>query len=221
MKYLVTIDGIDGSGKSTFCRRLHEVLTTGGVTAIPIRVDDFRRAVAWDQQPHEATAYYDAYYDLAACDAVLRAFLAGERTAEIPVYDIALERRTGTRAISFDGASVAVIEGVFPLRMSTVDAGALIYLETTEAEARRRILARDLGKGRSQAEIERRIDRRYFPSQRIYRAQLSPRDRADVIIDNERPVEPRGIKRDLGRLPPALQKLLATFLPSPASPDER
>ncbi len=214
MKSLLTIDGIDGSGKSTFCRRLHEVLTTGGVSAIPIRVDDFRRAVAWDAQPVEATAYYDSYYDLAACDAVLRAFLAGERTAEIPIYDIAAERRTGTRAIAFDGASVAVIEGVFPLRMPTVRDGALIYLETSEAEARRRILARDLGKGRSQAEIERRIDRRYFPSQRIYRAQFAPRDRADVIVDNERPVTPRGIKRDLGRMPLVLQNILAGFLPS-------
>lgn len=214
MKSLLTIDGLDGSGKSTFCRRLHEVLTIGGVSAIPIRVDDFRRAVAWDEQPVEATAYYETYYDLAACDAVLRAFLAGERSAEIPIYDIAAERRTGTRPIAFAGATVAVIEGVFPLRMPTIAQGALIYLETTEAEARRRILARDLGKGRSQAEIERRIDRRYFPSQRIYRAQFAPRDRADVIIDNERPAWPRGIKRDLGRLPPELANLLARFLPA-------
>lgn len=214
MKSLLIIDGIDGSGKSTFSRRLHEVLTVGGVSAIPIRVDDFRRAVAWDAHPVEATAYYDHYYDLAACDGVLRAFLAGERTAEIPIYDIAAERRTGTRAIAFDGATVAVIEGVFPLRMPTVRDGALIYLETSEAEARRRILARDLGKGRSQAEIERRIDRRYFPSQQIYREQFAPRERADVMLDNERPVTPRGIKRDLGRLPPILQNILAGFLPS-------
>jgi uridine kinase len=218
MKSILTIDGIDGSGKSTFCRRLHEVLTAGGVSAIPIRVDDFRRSIAWDLAPVEATAYYDAYYDLAACDGVLRAFLAGERSAEIPIYDIATERRTGTRPIVFEGATVAVIEGVFPLRMPTIGQGALIYLETTEAEARRRILSRDLGKGRTRAEIERRIDRRYFPSQRIYREQFSPRDRAAVIVDNERPVEPRGIKRDLGGLPPQLQQILAAFLPSP---DER
>ena len=215
MKSILTIDGIDGSGKSTFCRHLHEVLIAGGVSAIPIRVDDFRRAVAWDQVPVEAAAYYDAYYDLAACEGVLRAFVAGERAAEIPIYDIAKERRTGTRPIVFEGASVAVIEGVFPLRMPTVQRGLLIYLDTTEAEARRRIVARDLDKGRTQEEIERRVDRRYFPSQLLYREQLAPRDRADVIIDNERPGEPRGIKRDLGGLPPRLQEILATFLPSP------
>lgn len=214
MKSLVTIDGIDGSGKSTFCRKLHEVFTAGGVAAIPIRVDDFRRAVDWATSASEAQAYYDGYYDLAACDGVLRAFLAGERSAEIPIYDIAKERRTGTRPIAFAGASVAVIEGVFPLRMPTVGQGVLIYLETTEPEARRRIIGRDLRKGRTQAEIERRIDHRYFPSQRTYRAELAPRDRAEVIVDNERPAEPRGIKRDLGRLPPALQQLLAAFLPS-------
>jgi pantothenate kinase len=180
-----------------------------------IRVDDFRRPVDWTADADEARAYYSAYYDLAACDGVLRAFAAGERSAEVPIYDITTERRTGTRPLVFDGTTVAVIEGVFPLRMPCVEHGTLIYLETTEVEARRRIIGRDLRKGRTQAEIERRIDRRYFPSQRIYRDQFSPRDRADVIIDNERPVEPRGIKRDLGRLPPGLQQILASFLPSP------
>jgi len=218
MKSLLTIDGIDGSGKSTFCRRMHEALTAAGITAVRIRVDDFRRSVVWDQATVEAIAYYDGYYDLAACDGVLRAFLAGERTAEIPVYDIAQERRTGTKSIAFEGASVAVIEGVFPLRMPSVQKGALIYLETTEDEARRRIVSRDLRKGRTQAEIERRIGQRYFPSQALYRQQYAPQDRADVVIDNERPVEPRGIKRDLGRLPLGLQTVLSDFLPSP---DER
>ncbi len=215
MRTLVTIDGLDGAGKSTLSRRLADALTAHGHRAVVIRVDDFRRAVDWTSAGSEATAYYDGYYDLDACDAVLRAFLAGEGSAEVPIYDVANERRTGARAVMFDAATVAVVEGVFPLRMPSVGQGMLIYLDTSEAEARRRIIARDLRKGRTQAEIEWRIDQRYFPSQRMYREQLAPRDRADVIVDNERPAEPCGIKRDLSRLPTALQQLLAGFLPSP------
>ena len=215
MRTLITIDGIDGSGKSTFSRKLGAALANGGVSAVTIRVDDYRRPVDWASATDEATAYYDGYYDLASCNATLRAFLAGERTTEVPVYDIASERRTGTRALSLDGASVAVLEGVFPLRMAEVSSGLLIFLDTGEAEARRRIIHRDRKKGRSEDEIVRRIEQRYFPSQARYWSQYAPRDRAAVVIDNERPDEPRGIKRDLDSLPARLREILAAFLPAP------
>ena len=102
------------------------------------------------------------------------------------------------------------------LRVPAAGQGTLIFLETSEAEARRRIVRRDLAKGRSEAEIVRRIEQRYFPSQARYRQACAPRDRADIVIDNERPAEPRGIKRDLGRLPPELREILARLVPAPA-----
>ena len=217
-KSILTIDGLDGSGKSTFTRRLIEALAAGGQPCVAIRVDDFRRPVDWAGVANEQEAYYDAYYDLAACEACLAAFAAGAPGAEVPIYDIATERRTGTRSLVFEGVDVAVLEGVFPLRMPTAAAGTVIVLETTEAEARRRIIRRDLAKGRTETEITHRIEHRYFPSQARYRAEFRPRDRAEIVIDNERPTEPRGIERDLGRLPPRLQEILAQFLPVP---DER
>lgn len=214
-KYIVTVDGLDGSGKSTFSRRLLEALSAGGQTAVAVRVDDFRRSVDWGSASTECDAYYDNYYDLAACELCLRAFVTGEPCVDLPLYDIASERRTGTRPLVLEGASIAVVEGVFPLRMPAAAEGVLIFLETSEAEARRRIIRRDLAKGRTHAEIERRIDQRYFPSQRRYRAELGPRERADVVIDNERPAEPLGIRRDLSRLPAPARELFEAFLPAP------
>lgn len=214
-KTIITIDGIDGSGKSTFSRQLHEVLAVGGVESVTVRVDDFRRGPGWEADGvAEHDAYYERYYDLAACEAVLAAFLVGASAADVPIYDIRAERRTGSRRIPFEVATVLVLEGVFPLRMRSAALGTLIYLETTEHEARRRILQRDLAKGRTEAEITRRMDQRYFPSQARYRAELSPRERAQVIIDNER-AERRGIKRDLAGLPARVREVLAQFLPVP------
>lgn len=214
-KTILTIDGIDGSGKSLFCRQLFDALHVGGIEAVPIRVDDFRRGAGWETAGAiEHHAYYENYYDLAACEAVLATFLVGASAADVPIYDIAAERRTGSRRLVFEGASVLVLEGVFPLRMPSAAVGTLIYLDTSEPEARRRILKRDLAKGRSEAEITRRMDQRYFPSQARYRSELSPRDRAHIIIDNER-AERRGIKRDLGGLPARVREVLAQFLPVP------
>lgn len=218
-KTILTIDGIDGSGKSVFCRQLFEALHLGGIEAVSIRVDDFRHGAEWScADAIEHDAYYERYFDLAACERVLSTFLLGASAAEVPVYDIAAERRTGSRRTVFEGASVLVLEGVFPLRMASAAAGTLIYLDTTEPEARRRILKRDLAKGRSEAEITRRMDQRYFPSQARYRSEYGPRDRAQIVIDNERLAERRGIKRDLGGLPARVREVLAQFLPVPHQP---
>jgi hypothetical protein len=102
---------------------------------------------------------------------------------------------------------------VFPLRIPAVAAGFLVYLEASEPEARRRIIERDRAKQRTREETERRIDRRYFPSQERYRHEHAPRVRADVVIDNQTPATPRVLKRDLARLPAALRAIVDRVLP--------
>lgn len=209
MKPIITVDGIDGSGKSTFARTLHAALAAAGHTPVLFRVDDFRRPVAWTTPEAEAELYYDAYYDLARCDACLGAFVDGAAAVAIPVYDIAAERVSGERTLALAEATVAVVEGVFPLRLARAAAGVVIYLAASEEEARRRIVARDVRKGRSVDEINRRIDRRYFPSQRRYHRELDPRGRADVVIDNEDPGAPRALRCDLTRVPEGLRNVLS------------
>jgi uridine kinase len=214
---IITVDGIDGSGKSMFARRLLAGLEAGGYRAAAVSVDDFRRVVDWTaggtDAGTEAERYYDHYYDLVAAEAVLAQFLAGAPEVAIPIFDVRAERVTGTRHVGLEGITVAIVEGVFPLRIPPAAAGVVIHLDTSKPEARRRIIARDLEKGRTREEIERRIDRRYFPSQERYRAAFAPRDRADVVIDNERPDAPVAIKRALGRLPAPLQPILDRLLP--------
>ena len=122
------------------------------------------------------------------------------------------ERIDGTRQLDFEGAQVAIVEGVFPLRIPAVTAGVLVFLDASPEEARRRIIERDQHKGRSRAETERRIDRRYFPAQQRYHAALSPRDRADVLIDNERPTAPRVVRCDVRRAPVELRAVLERVL---------
>lgn len=213
---LVTIDGIDGSGKSSFARRLLGALAAEGVPGVLVSVDDFRRPVDWaaaGAAGSEADTYYDAYYDLAAAERCLAAFVAGAPRAAIPQFDSIGERPAPAKDLVFEGAAVAIVEGVFPLRVPATAAGLVIYLDASPEEARRRIIARDLRKGRTREDIERRIDRRYAPGQARYHAALDPRRRADVVIDNERPAAPRVLKRDLARAAGRLRAALERVLP--------
>lgn len=210
---ILTIDGIDGSGKSTFARGLAAALAAQGVGTVLVSVDDFRRRVDWAAAASEADLYYDGYYDLARAGALLAAFQGGAPAAELPQFDPVTERAAGARRLALAGAAAAILEGVFPLRVPGAAGGLVIYLDTSPALAHRRIVERDLRKGRTREDIERRIARRYAPGQQRYHAALDPRGRADVVIDNEDPAAPRCLRRDLTRLPPALRRALDRALP--------
>jgi uridine kinase len=212
---VVGIDGIDGSGKSELARRLAAACEAAGEPIVTFHVDDFRRPLAaLSPGDDEAAAYYDRYYDFAALDACLAAFVAGAPAVTLARFDPAREQLAAEAPLPFGAARLALVEGVFVLRSPVVAAGALVRLEISEPEARRRILARDLARGRSREVVEHRMNHRYFPAQRAYIAAFDPLRHADVVIDNERWDAPVLVRWDGGRLPPPVASALGHVVPS-------
>jgi uridine kinase len=213
---VVAIDGLDGSGKSRFARALASACEAEGEASVFVfRIDDFRRPLgALAPGTDEAAAYYERYYDFPLLDDCLGRFLAGAAGAVIPRFDPARERVEGEQWLDFGAARIALVEGVFPMRARTAAAGTLVLLEVTEDEARRRILARDIERGRPRDVVEHRMLRRYFPAQRAYRAAFDPVRRADVVIDNERWDRPRLVRRLSDRLPRVVEKALFRVVPA-------
>ncbi len=191
-RHIIVLDGIDGSGKSHLAQRLLAACAAADLRAALLRVDDFRRPMHWDQIPDETAAYWEQYYDFAALAAEVDRFLAGAGTAQL-----------------------LVVEGVFPLRVTSTAAVTLVYLDTSAAEARRRIIERDMPKGRTRAEVERRIDRRYVPNQQRYHREFKPRDRAHLILDNEDLAAPRLVLDRLADRPLMVRRALAAVIPAP------
>jgi uridine kinase len=218
---LLAIDGIDGSGKSVLAARLAAATTAVGIKTVTLGVDDFRRPVDWLLGGRaEADIYYNDYYDLPLLDRCLAGFMAGSPSAEIPVFDAAAHRLDGHRTIAFAGAALAIVEGVFVLRLPSVLAAAgLIYLRSSFATARRRIVARDTARGRDPADVDHRITARYFPSQERYLRAFNPMARADVLVEHEESGTLRVARFNLDRLGPstaaAVSGALGDFAPPP------
>jgi uridine kinase len=216
---IIAIDGVDGSGKSTLAQGLVLGLGRAGWPAVLLSVDDFRRPVDWARADRsEAEAYYQDYYELALLETCLRAFRDGAPQVTIPVFDARTEQLDGTRDVALAGAAVAVVEGVFALRVPAAAAGLVIHIEVAPAEARRRLIERDLGRGRPRAVIEHRLAARYEPAHERYLAAHDPGRRADVIVDSNRPHAPRTTRRELGRVPAGLAAALSPLLPPPGDP---
>jgi uridine kinase len=200
--------------------RLVATATDVGIATVLLRVDDFRRPVDWRRPGRsEAEIYYDDYYDLPLLDRCLQAFGEGAPSVEIPTFDSTAEQIDGSRTIAYGGAALAIVEGVFTLRVSALSArAAVIHLQTSFPEAHRRIVTRDTARGRSLADVTHRITARYFPSQERYLRDLDPRSRADVIVDNERLGSPQVLRFDQDRLGSVLAGALWCALGDFATP---
>lgn len=215
-RVVIAIDGLDGSGKSRFAVSFAEACEAEGAgRVVVLRVDDFRRPMpAVSPDASEADVYYDAYYDFALLEECIARFLEGAPAATIPRFDPKTERMEGEQSISFEGARVAILEGVFVLRATSVTRATVVVLEVDEEEARRRILARDMAKGRSREVVEHRMNKRYFPAQRRYRQAFEPARRADVVIDNGDWTAPRLVRAPDAGLPPLVARALARVVRS-------
>ena len=190
---VLLVDGIDGSGKTSFAGRLADGMREAGADVTLTHVDDYRCPVAWDDPAGEAAVYWERYFDLAALEREL------ERM-----------QRPGR---------IVVVEGIFTLRLPAFAAAPLVYLEVAYEVAAERILRRDTAIGRTPEDVRHRIEARYFPAQRRYRADYAPSERATALIDSTDPARLRLLRSDWSRLPSpaaaALREMLHTADGSP------
>ena len=217
-RWLVAIDGSDGSGKSTLAENLLAALTDSGAAVRLLRVDDFRRPVDWSRSDRaELDLYYDEYYDLAALERCLRAFLDGAPVVAYAVADLQRPEVITNQRLEVSGVQGLLVEGVFVRRLPTVATHAtVIDVQVDPAEARRRILARDTAKGRSEDDVQHRMDARYFPAQQRYRAWLGPTATPDVVVESLHAGAARLTTLREERVPPAVAQALRKIATAPA-----
>jgi uridine kinase len=186
---VVLVDGIDGSGKTTFAGRLAEAMRVEGDPVALVHVDDFRRPVNWADPRGEAEVYWSSYFDLVALNEAVQ-------------------------EVAGSGATV-LLEGIFTLRLPGAGRCPLIYLESDYHGAALRIFARDTALGRTDEDVRHRIEARYFPAQRRYRAEYDPLVRASLLVDSSDPATPRLMRSHWERLPGPVARAARRILEVP------
>lgn len=192
---LVAIDGIDGSGKTTFADELASALTAREGPVVRATVDSFHhpRSVRWAKGRSSPVGFYLDSHNLAALrERLLDPLRAGAgATYRTAAFDEPTDQPVNQPGQTVSGDEIVVFDGIFLCRPELV--GYWDHIVFLEAQARV-----DLGRlGYVMAEAPPgglelvdhvlrwvgRIDR-YASGLRYYLDRHDPKSRADVVIDN-------------------------------------
>ncbi len=190
---LVAVDGVDGSGKTTFAGELAARLRAAGRPVLVVHEDNFLnpRATRYRLGRHSPEGFFLDTYDLAALErCVLSPLRPGPSVADdaasdvwqvVPrVFDHVADAPVPAEPIAVPPRSVVIVEGMFLHRDELAGRWDVsVFLDVPFAETARRMSVRD----GSHPDPEHPSMRRYVEGQRLYLARCSPRSRATVVVD--------------------------------------
>ncbi|QOD04414.1 uridine kinase [Pseudarthrobacter sp. BIM B-2242] len=183
---LIAVDGVDGSGKSTFANDLAAVIQEAPV--IVIHADDFLnlRAVRHRRGRDSPEGFWLDTYDYEALHRdVLVPLGRGGNGCYRPA---ATNHRQNVRLLQSPQDAVVIVEGMFLHRDGLAEQWDFsCFLDVPFTETARRIAVRD----GSHPDPGHESMRRYVGGQRLYFETAQPWQRATRVVDNTRPAMPR------------------------------
>lgn len=183
--FTLGIDGLGGSGKTTYVLSLIEAFKNEGIPVEVLHIDDFiqPKEIRYDHSKPDWECYYYLQWRYEyLINELLTPIQSGKMIdKEIELYDKQNDSYI-KKHISLRADSILIIEGVFLQRS---DLGPyfdyVIYVDVQKEERLRRVLERDTYIGDEKAIIEK-YKKRYFPAEETYITEYNPIQRANFII---------------------------------------
>lgn len=193
---LVGIDGVGGSGKTTFADELSRHL--GERPVLVLHIDDFfaPSAVRHARGRHSPEGFWLDAYDYGSLISCTLEHLGadGDGWYRSGSYDREADRTVLLEPVLAPPDALVLVEGAFLHRDELAAFWDFsIYLDVPFDETERRMAHRD----GVPAGTVHELMRRYTEAQRIYFAVARPWERASVVVDNSDPARPRIIDPDV------------------------
>ncbi len=182
---LVAVDGVDGSGKTTFAERLATAYIGWGRAVQVVHMDDFLnpRSVRYRMGRTSPEGFFRDTYDRAAFTTkVLHPLRPGANHAITPrAFDHRADKPLDDDPVEVPPQAVVLIEGMFLHRDELCTWWDMsIFLDVPFSVTVPRMAQRD----GAPLDPEHPSWRRYLQGQRIYLSACKPTHRATYVIDN-------------------------------------
>ncbi|WP_202813523.1 uridine kinase [Arthrobacter sp. ERGS1:01] len=188
---LVAVDGVDGSGKTTFAGTYAAALRAHGRPVVVVHADDFLnlREVRHRRGRASPEGFWLDTYDYAALERCVLAPFGpqGNGVYRAASSDHRLDVAVDSPPVRARRGTVCVVEGMFLHRGELAGRWDYsVFLHVPFTETARRMALRDGSPG----DPEHPAMRRYVRGQRLYFADSSPWLRATRVVDNTDPAAP-------------------------------
>ncbi len=196
----VAVDGLTGAGKTSFGHELAAAVRRHGRPTLRAGLDDFKHPWRHTREHGYDRTSGEGYYRNAQDPEAVRQLLldpmspSGSGQVVLCAHDPLTGVDHSGTVVSAPGDAVLIVDGVFALRPAYDPCWDLrIWLEIDVGLSASRMLARD--RDREGAVEAARLHReRYHPAELIYLAEVQPRERADVVVDNRDLARPRLVR---------------------------
>lgn len=186
----VAVDGCSAAGKTTLADELGAALRTRTRReVIRVGIDHFKREVALRTRfPHDSPESY--YLDSWNNEAIRSELLAplgpgGSRRYRRELMDFAAINVSNDPVRFATDDAILVADGCFRQRPELDGHWDLrIFVDVSFDDVLRRGVERDQAWMTSAAEAERRYRTKYLPGERRYVAEVGPRERVQLVVDN-------------------------------------
>jgi uridine kinase len=180
---IIGIDGLGGSGKTTFAGKLERQLKH----AIVFHIDDFiyPRKIRYDESvtPWEAYYYKQWRYEY-FIRKVLHPVMSGLTVDESMEFYKKETDQYIRKRITIPVGTQVIVEGVFLQRKELRNYfDFVVYIDVNKNTRLMRVLKRDTYIG-TKEEIIAKYEQRYFPAEEMYVKEYNPGHLADLVITN-------------------------------------
>ncbi|MCC5800887.1 kinase [Rossellomorea vietnamensis] len=181
--FIVGIDGLGGSGKTTLARSLKQELILAKCDAVILHMDDYivEKSERYGTGNEEWYEYYALQWNIELIRKELFQRLHGGCTSiTLPFYESSSDSVV-SKPIHLDGVRVVLVEGVFLQRKEWRDFfDFVIYLDCPSELRSERVIGRDTYLGDERARVEK-YKRRYWLAEEHYLLHENPAGKADYI----------------------------------------
>ena len=185
----VGIDGIDAAGKTSLANELTAFLTKKGYPILRASIDGFHnpRQIRHQRGSYSPEGYYFDSFNYELLKKCLLEPLSpkGNRVYRLKAYDFKTEREIHSGELRATNDHILIFEGVFLMRREIGHYWHLrIFVDIDFDTGIKRALERDLHLFGSEEEILKRYQKRYIPGQKLYFKLENPKEKAEIVIDN-------------------------------------
>lgn len=185
----VGIDGVDAAGKTFWADELAEYLEKQGADVIRASIDGFHnpKEIRYRKGRDSAEGYYRDTTNINKLIEILLKPLGrdGNLKYKKAAFDFLTDSEIASPLEEARKDSILIFEGVFLFRPELEkNWDYKIFINADFKNTIKRAASRDqyyLGK---EEEVINKYKKRYIPGQRIYLKEINPKEKADVVINN-------------------------------------